>query len=82
MNTNNNTSTHPSGIERYRQALALLSAHSARVHAMVARANAHGIAPLRLPAIRQALRAALQALVELEASQLPRAHARGVYRVA
>jgi hypothetical protein len=86
MNTTTNTTSTTSGlpqitrattpVERIRHGYSNLAAHGTRIQAMVSRAHAQGLNPLKVPAIRQALRSGMQALVEVEAARLPRLQAR------
>ncbi len=82
MNTTINTPATTSGlpattrattpVERLRHGYTNLAAHGTRIQAMVTRATVQGLKPLEVPAIRQALRGGIQALVEVEAARLPR----------
>jgi hypothetical protein len=53
-------------VQRLRAGYTNLAAHGTRIQALVS------LAPLEVPAIRQALRSGMQALVEVEAARLPR----------
>jgi hypothetical protein len=59
-------------VQRIRHGYTNLAAHGTRIQALVSKAVAQGLAPLEVPAIRQALRSGMQALVEVEAARLPR----------